>query len=165
MQNSILIEHGARYQICDRFWKRKLLFRWNSSTQKNQQMSNLNEPLLRRSNVDNAIVRDRNAQMNHLAKDIEDLKDTMNEIGNLIEEQGEDLNLMEDNAYTAEADVEKGVDILHTALDHQNRFRKKVCFIILVIIILLAVLSVIIYFSLPKNKTPPGPVNATELFY
>lgn len=93
------------------------------------------------SEVDLEIMREREAEAAELATDAAELQDMFQDLGNLVAAQGDDLNLMEKNIDSTQAHVEKGIEHLEVAEIHQKSYRKKLCCVAIVgLILLLAIL-------------------------
>ncbi|PAA66846.1 hypothetical protein BOX15_Mlig014184g1 [Macrostomum lignano] len=94
------------------------------------------------------LMKSREAAMDQLAQDMIDLEEIFTELNKMVLEQGETINLIEDQVIHVVEDVEKGREQLEDAVVNQRSSRKKKIIIILIlaalVLVLVLVLSVVL---------------------
>jgi len=86
-----------------------------------------------------------------LETSIRELHDMFMDMAMMVEQQGEMINMIEHNVGNAEEYVEKAVVQLKEAVVLKTAVRKKKWLIFFLVLIIIAILGVVIYFSIPKN--------------
>lgn len=94
----------------------------------------------------------RKNEMLNLEKSITELHALWVEMANLVDEQGEMVNRILDNVTNTEAYVEKAVDDVHQAARYQSGARRKKLWLVILCLIVLAVVALIIFLSIPKSR-------------
>lgn len=92
----------------------------------------------------------RKNEMLNLEKAITELHALFVEMANLVDEQGEMVNRILDNVTNTEAYVEKAVEDVHQAARYQSGARRKKLWLVILCLIVLAVIALIIFLSIPK---------------
>lgn len=92
----------------------------------------------------------RKNEMLNLEKAITELHALFVEMANLVDEQGEMVNRILDNVTNTEAYVEKAVEDVHQAARYQSGARRKKLWVVILCMIIMAVVALIIYLSIPK---------------
>uniref|UniRef100_A0A1I8J7L2 WSC domain-containing protein n=1 Tax=Macrostomum lignano TaxID=282301 RepID=A0A1I8J7L2_9PLAT len=90
------------------------------------------------------LMKSREAAMDQLAQDMIDLEEIFTELNKMVLEQGETINLIEDQVIHVVEDVEKGREQLEDAVVNQRSSRKKKIIIILIVAALVLVLVLVI---------------------
>lgn len=94
----------------------------------------------------------RKNEMLNLEKSITELHALFVEMVNLVDEQGEMVNRILDNVANTEAYVEKAVEDVHQAARYQSGARRKKLWLVILCLIVLAVVALIIFLSIPKGS-------------
>ena len=71
----------------------------------------------------------------------------MQDINILIEEQGEDLNVMEAHVTQAADSVERGVKEVQKATQYQKSARKKKCYLLVAVLAILIIILIPVIFQ------------------
>jgi len=102
--------------------------------------------------VDQAIIEERDSEMKFLESEMKGLNEMFVDIAVMIEEQGKEISTIEDNTYKASAGVQEGVTELQKASEYQKSSRKKLCCLLLISVIILAIIGIVIgvYFGALK---------------
>eukprot|EP01112_Ceratiomyxa_fruticulosa_P010055 TRINITY_DN2641_c0_g1_i1.p1 TRINITY_DN2641_c0_g1~~TRINITY_DN2641_c0_g1_i1.p1 ORF type:complete len:120 (+),score=15.54 TRINITY_DN2641_c0_g1_i1:307-666(+) len=105
----------------------------------------LTEPLMSSTSYEDGIIEDRNRAVKEVAQDIAQLHEIMVDLNSLVVEQGTDLEQVNANVETADVYTNLATDELAQALQHQNKSRRKMCYIsILLILLIIAIIIVIL---------------------
>lgn len=91
------------------------------------------------------LIEERESTIRQLESDIMDINEIFKDLGLMIHEQGDVIDSIEANVETAEVHVQQGTQQLSRAADYQRRSRKKMCILILVLLVGAAILSLIIW--------------------
>jgi len=104
--------------------------------------------------VDREIIEETNREFRKLEGELSDLVDTFAEVKKELGEQGEALNVVENQVDAADAHVQEAVSTLEDAYEYQQSSRKKLaCIIITITILVLAgVIALIIILVLALKK-------------
>ena len=99
--------------------------------------------------VDQAIIEERDNEMKFLESEMKGLNEMFVDIAVMIEEQGKEISTIEDNTFKAAAGVQDGVTELQKASEYQKSSRKKLCCLLLIAVIILAIIGIFIgvYFG------------------
>uniref|UniRef100_H2YEB9 t-SNARE coiled-coil homology domain-containing protein n=1 Tax=Ciona savignyi TaxID=51511 RepID=H2YEB9_CIOSA len=99
---------------------------------------------------DLAALQERELELQKLESDIVDVNIIFNDLGKMVEDQGEMIDSIEAHVDNAQDKVVKGKSELEQAEENQKKSRKKklICGVILIVLIIIVIL--IIYFSIPK---------------
>lgn len=117
--------------------------------------------------VDLELVKEREEALRQLEQDIQDLNTIFKDLGVMVHEQGEDLNVIEDNVEPAARDVEQGVKNLKDAEEYQSSARRKKLFLALILSAVLVIIIVIVVVVVTQNtsssdKKTEAQQNATQ---
>eukprot|EP01110_Echinostelium_bisporum_P008776 TRINITY_DN3156_c0_g1_i1.p1 TRINITY_DN3156_c0_g1~~TRINITY_DN3156_c0_g1_i1.p1 ORF type:complete len:120 (-),score=1.51 TRINITY_DN3156_c0_g1_i1:26-385(-) len=112
----------------------------------------LNEPLLTDSNIDNLIIDERNNDMVNLSHDLLQLREAMQDMNQLVVEQGEGLQTIHKQTEDSKVTMTIGVDELRKAKRYQNRSRRKCVVLALILLGVVAAIVVIILVVLKVIK-------------
>ncbi|XP_075904448.1 syntaxin-7 isoform X2 [Nelusetta ayraudi] len=85
-------------------------------------------------------IQERESAIRQLESDIVDINDIFKDLGMMIHEQGDMIDSIEANVENAESHVQSGTQQLARAADYQQRSRKKIC----ILLVLLAVAGVVV---------------------
>lgn len=117
--------------------------------------------------VDLELVKEREEALRQLEQDIQDLNTIFKDLGVMVHEQGEDINVIEDNVEPAARDVEQGVKNLKDAEEYQSSARRKKLFLALILSAVLVIIIVIVVVVVTQNtsssdKKTEAQQNATQ---
>jgi len=118
----------------------------------------LQEPLLDTS-VDDAIIRERNKDVQALVGDMVGLQEAMKDINEIVDKQGEHLQVIEKNTEQADVLVEDGTHDVEMASDYAQSARKKICIIVLIVVVVLAVIGIVVAYLLGAFNHPASPAS------
>lgn len=96
-------------------------------------------------------VEQQNEAFRDLEKDIVDVNSIFKDLAILVHDQGEVIDSIEKNIETTSIRVQDANVELGGALKYQSKARTKKCWCILILMIVLGVIGLIIYFSIPKK--------------
>ncbi|XP_067840627.1 syntaxin-7-like [Heptranchias perlo] len=91
------------------------------------------------------LIRERESAINQLESDILDINEIFKDLGMMIHEQGDLVDSIEANVETAEVHVQQANQQLNRAAEYQRKSRKKICILIVVLVILAVVVGLIIW--------------------
>lgn len=94
------------------------------------------------------MVLEREQRIKQIEGDILDVNEIMRELGSMVYEQGEAINSIENNLENVHSNVEQGQDELEKAAQYQMKFRRKLCFLVILAIVVGIILTVIIVTQL-----------------
>jgi len=101
-------------------------------------------------NFEKELLIEREEHFQKIETDVSELNEIMNEISTLIHDQGENIQTIDNSISQVVEDVEGGVSELQKAANHQQKFRRKVLFILIVALII-AFLVVFSLYNKLKN--------------
>jgi len=111
-----------------------------------QEVSSASPPmqlsLVETGDVDQRLVQERNEAVKHVAEDLKELTDVFTDVAGLVHEQGDMLNTTYQNVEGAAKDTDIGVKQLEKALVYQNKSRRKLFCIAIVVFIMLTALGI-----------------------
>eukprot|EP01117_Protostelium_nocturnum_P002071 TRINITY_DN12712_c0_g1_i1.p1 TRINITY_DN12712_c0_g1~~TRINITY_DN12712_c0_g1_i1.p1 ORF type:complete len:270 (-),score=52.92 TRINITY_DN12712_c0_g1_i1:40-849(-) len=93
------------------------------------------------SNVDSAIIEERNEDIRKLEKDMQQLNEVFIDVARIIDEQGHMITTIEDNTFHAANNTEEGTNQLRQASTYQRSSRSKLCCLLLILVLVLAALG------------------------
>ncbi|XP_067012918.2 syntaxin-7 [Anabrus simplex] len=79
-----------------------------------------------------------------IENDILDINATMRMLGTMVHDQGQVIDTIESNLENTHGNVEQGRDELQKAAEYQAKYRRKLCFLIAIAVIIGIILTVII---------------------
>eukprot|EP00118_Oscarella_pearsei_P014445 m.123638 g.123638 ORF g.123638 m.123638 type:complete len:301 (+) comp37827_c1_seq1:72-974(+) len=95
-------------------------------------------------------IEEREEAIRTIESDMVEVNEIFRDLGTLVHEQGEQIDLIETHITTTKGRVEDGTQQLRKAKEYQKKARTKMCCLLIVILIIAAVLAIIIYFSVEK---------------
>lgn len=99
-------------------------------------------------NADLSLMHDREERVVQLESDILDINEIFRELGALVHEQGDVIDSIQDNVETAYGHVDEGNEQLIQASKYQRKARKKMCILVLILVVVGCVIALIIGLSL-----------------
>ncbi|XP_040280273.1 syntaxin-12 [Bufo bufo] len=93
------------------------------------------------------LIKERENAIQILEADILDVNQIFKDLAVMIHDQGEMIDSIEANVESAEVHVERGTEQLQRASYYQKKSRKKICILILILVIVAAILGFIIWLS------------------
>ncbi|XP_064625010.1 syntaxin-7-like isoform X2 [Lineus longissimus] len=97
--------------------------------------------------VDLELLREREDAIKKLEGDIVGVNEIFKELGMMVHEQGEMIDSIEANVESAEINVTSGVQELSQARDYQVKSRKKLCIIITIALVIVAIIGIVIWLT------------------
>lgn len=94
--------------------------------------------------VDIELVKEREEALHQLEQDILDINVIFKDLAIMVHDQGEDIDIIEENVDSAVPNVEEGVKHLQKAVDYQSSARRKKIFLVIILAAVLVVITVII---------------------
>ncbi|XP_078255632.1 syntaxin-7-like [Rhinoraja longicauda] len=99
---------------------------------------------------DLALIKERENAIQQLECDILDINEIFKDLGMMIHEQGDLVDSIEANVETAEVHVHEANQQLSRAAEYQRKSRKKICVLVIVLLILAVVVGLIIWATVKK---------------
>jgi len=93
----------------------------------------------------------REEAIHQMADDLTELNSMYKDLHGLVNEQGEQIEVLASNVESAKEDVKSGVVHLDAAAGHQRRYRKKMCIMLMIVLVMALVLTLAIYYGLGKR--------------
>ncbi|RUS74212.1 hypothetical protein EGW08_018018 [Elysia chlorotica] len=97
---------------------------------------------------DLALIREREERIHQLESDILDVNEIFRELGAMVHAQGEVLDTIDQNLYTAADNVESGNEQLIQAAEYQRKSRRKMCCLLGIFMVVAAIIAIIVAVSL-----------------
>lgn len=97
--------------------------------------------------VEVALLEEREQHIRQLESDILDINEIFRDLGTLVHEQGAVVDTIESNIERASGNVESGTEQLQQAATYQRKARKKMCCLVSILLVILAVIGLIIALS------------------
>merc|ERR1712051_785751 len=94
----------------------------------------------------------REEAIHQMADDLQDLHEMHQDLHMLVNEQGDNIEVLASNVEDAKDDVLQGVVHLDHAARHQRKYRKKMCIIMLILLVMAVVLTLGIYLTSSDGK-------------
>ncbi|XP_046875543.1 syntaxin-12 isoform X2 [Hypomesus transpacificus] len=91
------------------------------------------------------LIKDRETNIRQLESDILDVNQIFKDLAVMIHDQGEMIDSIEANVENAEVHVERGAEQLQRAAYYQQKSRKKMCILAMVMSVVLVILGIIIW--------------------
>ncbi|KAL4629360.1 syntaxin-12-like isoform X1 [Arapaima gigas] len=88
------------------------------------------------------MLKDRQASLHQLESDMIDMNEIFKDLSVMIQDQGDTLDGIQENMQRTEQRVEQGVEQLFQATNHQQRSRKKMCILALVMSLMTSLMMV-----------------------
>lgn len=95
-------------------------------------------------------IREREAAIRKLESDIVDVNEIFKDLAIMVHEQGDVIDSIEANVDSAAVHVESGNVHLEKARNYQKASRKKMCILIIILLVVAIALGLIIYFAARK---------------
>eukprot|EP01111_Echinosteliopsis_oligospora_P014290 TRINITY_DN5354_c0_g1_i1.p1 TRINITY_DN5354_c0_g1~~TRINITY_DN5354_c0_g1_i1.p1 ORF type:complete len:132 (-),score=29.69 TRINITY_DN5354_c0_g1_i1:79-474(-) len=121
-----------------------------SSYNNNNNRQQMTQPLLQYdggNTVNDRIVDERNAEMAALSQDLLVLREAMGDLNKLVGEQRDPLESIQVNVESSNVSVQSGNDQLKKAKQYQNRSRRKLCLLGIILLGVIALIVLIILFT------------------
>lgn len=94
-----------------------------------------------------ALLAERERRMQQIETDILDCNQIFKDLATLVHEQGETISSIEGNIESTQINTGQAVDQLRSAAQYQKKYRKKACFLLVLVVIGVVTLALVIYFS------------------
>ncbi|XP_053143588.1 syntaxin-7 [Hemicordylus capensis] len=91
------------------------------------------------------LIEERESAIRQLEADITDINEIFKDLGIMIHEQGDVIDSIEANVETAEVHVQQANQQLSRAADYQRKSRKKMCILVIVLVVGATILGLIIW--------------------
>ncbi|XP_062834627.1 syntaxin-7 [Anolis carolinensis] len=122
----------------DESFREGTLVSWDSQPQTQVLDEEITEDDLR-------LIEERESAIRQLEADILDINEIFKDLGMMIHEQGDVIDSIEANVETAEVHVQQANQQLSRAADYQRKSRKKICILIVVLVLGVTVLGLVIW--------------------
>ncbi|XP_014811128.1 PREDICTED: syntaxin-7-like, partial [Calidris pugnax] len=119
-------------------YKEGTLVSWDSQPQAQVQDEEITEDDLR-------LIEERESSIRQLEADIMDINEIFKDLGMMIHEQGDVIDSIEANVENAEVHVQQANQQLSRAANYQQRSRKKMCILIVILVVGLSLLGIVIW--------------------
>ncbi|KAL7303000.1 syntaxin-7 [Trichogramma pretiosum] len=96
---------------------------------------------------DHGLILEQEERIKQIEGDILDVNQVMRELGALVHQQADSINSIENNIENAHGHVELGAQELIKASNYQNKFRRKICILLVVAITFVIILILVIVLS------------------
>uniref|UniRef100_A0AAZ3NT65 Syntaxin-7 n=1 Tax=Oncorhynchus tshawytscha TaxID=74940 RepID=A0AAZ3NT65_ONCTS len=93
------------------------------------------------------LIQERETSIRQLESDITDINEIFKDLGMMVHEQGDMIDSIEAHVETADLHVQNATQQLAQAADYQRKSRKKICILIVVLVVLAVVVGLIIWAS------------------
>ncbi|XP_059366031.1 syntaxin-12 [Carassius carassius] len=93
------------------------------------------------------LIKERETAIQQLESDILDVNQIFKDLAVMIHDQGEMIDSIEANVESAEVHVERGAEQLQRAAQYQQKSRKKMCILAVVLALAVGIIAVIIWAS------------------
>ncbi|XP_076066430.1 syntaxin-7-like [Oratosquilla oratoria] len=93
---------------------------------------------------ENAMHLEREQSVRQLETDIVDLNEVMKELSSMVTQQSEVVDSIENNVETAHGHVEEGREELAKAAQYQSKYRRRLCILILILIVVLGIIGIVL---------------------
>ncbi|XP_036943089.1 syntaxin-7-like [Acanthopagrus latus] len=91
------------------------------------------------------LIQERESSIRQLESDITDINDIFKDLGMMVHEQGDMIDSIEANVESADTHVQNATQQLARAADYQQKSRKKICILMIVLAVAAAVIGLIIW--------------------
>ncbi|KAJ8385921.1 hypothetical protein AAFF_G00178830 [Aldrovandia affinis] len=91
------------------------------------------------------LIQERETSIRQLESDILDINEIFKDLGMMIHEQGDMIGNIEANVENADINVQSATQQLGRAADYQRKSRKKICILIVVLVVAAAIIGLIIW--------------------
>jgi t-SNARE complex subunit (syntaxin) len=93
--------------------------------------------------MDLQAIQERQEGIRKIERDVTELAEMFKDLQTLVVQQQDSLNVVEENVQRTKAETEQGLKELQEAERLQNKARKRMCFILAILVIILAVIVLI----------------------
>ncbi|XP_016108768.1 syntaxin-12-like [Sinocyclocheilus grahami] len=93
------------------------------------------------------LIKERETAIQQLESDILDVNQIFKDLAVMIHDQGEMIDSIEANVESAEVHVERGAEQLQRASHYQQKSRKKMCILAVVLVLVVGIIAIIIWAS------------------
>ncbi|XP_044255887.1 syntaxin-12 [Tribolium madens] len=93
---------------------------------------------------------EREARIKQIEADVLDVNEIMRELGSLVHAQGETIDTIENSIDHATGNVEEATEQLMTAASYQNKYRRKLLFLVLIGLAIIVTIIIILVVELKK---------------
>jgi len=114
-------------------------------------LAQLNVHLIDSDEHDRRLVAERNAEIKQVAQDLLILKELFTDVQQMVNEQGEELRIAEENVITADIEIQQGVDQLKQASSLKASARRKKIWIVVCVLVILVLVGVILALVFSLN--------------
>ncbi|XP_060769547.1 syntaxin-7 [Neoarius graeffei] len=94
------------------------------------------------------LIQERETAIRQLESDITDINEIFKDLAVMVHEQGDMIDSIEANVESAEVNVQSATQQLSSAANYQQKSRKKMCILIVILAVLIVIVSLIIWGSL-----------------
>uniref|UniRef100_H2ZSY9 Syntaxin-7 n=1 Tax=Latimeria chalumnae TaxID=7897 RepID=H2ZSY9_LATCH len=91
------------------------------------------------------LIKERESAIRQLESDIMDINEIFKDLGVMVHEQGDMIDSIEANVENAEVSVQQANQQLSRAADYQRKSRKRICILIVILVIACVVIGLIIW--------------------
>lgn len=123
----------------------------NPNFERDERTSLLKQQKIQALDSRHEYVRDREAKIGKIESDILDINSIMKDLASMVNEQTSLIDNISSNVETTYNDVEQGNVQLRQASTYAGKYRKKICILIFIILIVAITLGIIIYFAVIKH--------------
>ncbi|XP_069170046.1 syntaxin-12 isoform X2 [Procambarus clarkii] len=95
---------------------------------------------------------EREQRVRQLETDIIDINEVMRDLSSMVTAQGEIVDSIEDNVECAHGHVEEGREELLKAQQYQSKSRRRICFCIMLLLVVLTIIGIIIGLHFTSQK-------------
>ncbi|KAM8831899.1 syntaxin-7 isoform 1-T3 [Spinachia spinachia] len=96
------------------------------------------------------LIQERELSIRQLESDITDVNDIFKDLGMMVHEQGDMIDSIEANVESADVNVQSATQQLSRAADYQRSSRKKMCILVIVLLVLAVIIGLIIWGSVKQ---------------
>ncbi|XP_056284357.1 syntaxin-7 [Pseudoliparis swirei] len=96
------------------------------------------------------LIQERETSIRQLESDITDINDIFKDLGMMVHEQGDMIDSIEANVETADVHVQTATQQLSRAASYQRSSRKKMCILVIVLLVVCVVVGLIIWASVKQ---------------
>ncbi|KAM4633882.1 syntaxin-7 [Polymixia lowei] len=96
------------------------------------------------------LIQERESSIRQLESDITDINDIFKDLGMMVHEQGDMIDSIEANVESADLNVQNATQQLSRAADYQRSSRKKICILLVLLVVVGVVIGLIIWGAVKK---------------
>jgi len=98
-------------------------------------------------------LENREEAIHQMVDDLTELNSMYKDLHGLVNEQGENIEVLASNVVDAKEQVASGVVHLDKAASHQRKYRKKMCIILMIVLVMAVCLTLAIYYTTSSKKS------------